>query len=183
MIAVGIDPSLTSTGVAVINDDRVRLHTVKTGKVATLRGEAVRISRIVRNVLAQLPAFDVLVIEEPNATSQYGARGERYGLYWLILTQMLRQPGLLLKVAPPTRAAYAAADHKRGKGSPQKADVLIEARRRFPHLRIANDDEADALAMACMGARFLGSPVERVELGRRELAAYERWAVTNKEKK
>lgn len=184
MIAVGIDPSLSSTGVALIGGEgSFELTTVRSAPASDLRGQVFRLTSIVRGVLRALPdRFDVLVIEEPNSRMQYGGLGERNGLYWLILSQMMSRADLLLPVTPSTRAAYAAGDHRLpedGKKTSKRA-VIAEQERRFPGAVFRNDDEADALAMASMGARFLGHPVERVGLGKRESAAFLRWAAKNK---
>ena len=50
--------------------------------------------------------------------------------------------------------------HATGKGNAGKDEVLLAVSRRYPHAPIVNNDQADAVALAAMGARLLGEPVE-----------------------
>ena len=50
--------------------------------------------------------------------------------------------------------------HATGKGNAGKDEVLLAVSRRYPQAPIVNNDQADAVTLAAMGARLLGEPVE-----------------------
>lgn len=159
MAVLGVDPSLTKTGLALIDHNRLGILTcrVATGPSApTVRGKLERLRYIRREVLAFAPEECLTVIEAPilahgNAS---GALFDRAGLYWLLIDELsLRGP--VVAVAPPTRAVYAC-----GKGNGTKAEVYAAMSARPPHLSIADHNVADALALAAMGARHLGRPID-----------------------
>jgi hypothetical protein len=54
-----------------------------------------------------------------------------------------------------------------GKGGAKKEQVALEAVRRFPDVKIADNDQADALWMAAMGCDWLGWPIVTVPLANR----------------
>ena len=61
----------------------------------------------------------------------------------------------MLVVPASSRAKYAT-----GRGNAGKDEVLLAVSRRYPHAPIVNNDQADAVALAAMGARLLGEPIE-----------------------
>ncbi|WP_162940001.1 crossover junction endodeoxyribonuclease RuvC [Gryllotalpicola protaetiae] len=165
---IGIDPSLRATGLAAIRGTSFGLATVKTRPV--LGGPAATAGRVhlaLERILALVPEDTALVvIEGPSYGSQHGARFERAGLYWMLLDQ-LRGRGLeVVIVAPRTRAKYATGD-----GSADKRTVLRTMRERFPVLNVRDDNQADALALACAGSRWLGAARDG-GLDRAQTAAY-----------
>ena len=158
MIVVGIDPSLTCTGVAVAGDDGV----IATGRartqpptVTTVRSRRRRIRMALSQTLLLVPQrIDLVVIEAPSPRSQLGQHNERVGLYWLLVDQLLSRSDVV-EVLPPTRALYAT-----GNGRADKALVKGSMRAAFPHGPVPDDNVADALALALMGLRHLGSPLD-----------------------
>jgi crossover junction endodeoxyribonuclease RuvC len=85
---------------------------------------------------------------------QSGAPRTRAGLWWLV-THALWKRGIDYAVASPAgRAKYAT-----GRGNAAKADVVREVTRRFAWFE-GGEDEADAVTLASMGARWLGFPME-----------------------
>lgn len=166
-LIVGIDPSLTSTGVAVIDtSDVLDVHTATITSAPSGPSPLERLTRIsglVDGVIAAAgPALDInttaprrVVIEAPAYSSRSGSQHDRSGLWWVLVDFARASGALLLEVPPTTRAKYAA-----GRGNAGKDEVLLAVERRYPHVGIAGNDQADALALAAIGARLAGCPIE-----------------------
>lgn len=154
-IAVGIDPSLTCTGVALIDTatGEVTTRRVKTDPAGTsLRARRDRIRRAIAGILAPMPArVGVTVIETPSHRQQYGAQNERSALFWWLVDQLIAR-GPVVEVAPPQRAKLAT-----GSGRASKDDVVAAIRAAHPGVHVPDDNVADALALADAGAHWLGA--------------------------
>ena len=158
MDVLGVDQSLTCTGLAKTTFAGVVLTArVRTSPDGDELGDIRRRVRlIVGQVLRFAPDECVTVIEAPVIPRGHsaGAILERAWLFGMLVDQlMLRGP--VVRVHQATRAMYAADS-----GRAEKAVVLEAMRAKFPELAIADDNVADALAMAAMGARWLGSPID-----------------------
>ena len=152
MIAVGVDPSLTCTGVAVIEDGEVATaRVISANEGATLLARRTRIRKALAGILKAIPArVDVTLIEVPHSRQQFSAQNERIALYWLLVDQLLAR-GPVVEVAPAQRAKLAT-----GSGRATKDDVVTTMRAAFPAARIPDDNVADALGLAWAGARWAG---------------------------
>lgn len=162
---IGIDPSLTSTGVAVVsrssagNDWAAYTFLAKSkpgdGSWTT---QHQRIRDITKSVIAELDRMPTLVSMEAPAFSRVtGHQHDRSGLWWSIYTACVDRG---LPVITPTtnqRMQYAT-----GKGNAQKDMVLAAAIKRWPEVDIIGNDDADALILAAIGARVLGLPIDSV---------------------
>lgn len=171
MIIVGIDPSLTGTGIARIDtEDRLvaAMTTVtSTGKrddtwvtrTQRLEDLAHRISKhcLIADDLSGWPVNpDLVVLEAPTLSQgRQGGHLDRHGLWWLILARLTAWECPYAVVTASSRAKYAT-----GKGNAPKDEVLLAVARRYPHVAVTNSNEADALILAAMGARHLGQPIE-----------------------
>jgi Holliday junction resolvasome RuvABC endonuclease subunit len=174
---VGLDLSLTSTGLAAIRDGKVvglGHYRTKGHKGMTINETHDRIKEITGAIVnfAESNNPDLIVIEAPSFGSSHGSGHERAGLWWSVITALVDRYGFIIPivgVAPATRAKYIT-----GNGRATK-DVVIEfARHAYTKgagFRIANDDEADALGLAAMGSRFLGYPIEPYELTEGQMAS------------
>ena len=153
-IVVGIDPSLTCTGIAVMDGVEVSTRRFVSPNIgATLLARRNRIRRAVDPILTFLPArFDVAVIEVPHSRQQYGAQNERIALYWFLVDQLIAR-GPIVEVAPSQRAKLAT-----GNGRASKDDVIAATWAAFPDARIPDDNVADAVSLAWAGARWAGVP-------------------------
>lgn len=157
---IGIDASLTSTGMATVHDngDHVVLHTVaSTGKRADgITERAARlhgITEAVRDYVAddeRWHGLALVVIEGPSMASVGGSAWDRAGVWWAIVQAAVAHAPVAV-VAPTTRAKWAT-----GSGKGDKAAIAAAMARRVPEVTIGNSDEADALALAWMGAQHLG---------------------------
>lgn len=151
---VGIDPSLASTGVAILYPDgrKATHHITSTGKRAdTLADRRQRIRGIREQLSEWIGSCDLVVIEGPSHGSRGGSPWDRAGLWWALIDIPLAMGGPVVQVAPSTRAKWAA-----GSGRADKAAVAAAMQRRCPEVELTNSDEADALAFACMGGQYLG---------------------------
>ena len=159
---VGIDPSLTATGVAVLRPpagaetpNRPALHTLgENGRAgATTVDRAARIDRQVRRVLAAVPASTSLVVIELLDTFMpgRGALTDRIGLWWALVRAVGRAGVPLAVVHTGTLKSWATGD-----GRADKKAMVQAARELWPTATIRNDNEADALLLSTMGAMHIG---------------------------
>ena len=160
---VGIDPSLTGTAVAAVDEaghlDVWKL-TTKGDEHATAHDTMHRILRIerwLRDGLVGLGDARPLLrigIEGPSyAPQRTGRDHERAGL-WHTLYRRAAMYADMVVITPAQRAKYAT-----GKGNAGKDAVLLGVCRRWPTFAGGND-EADAVTIAAMVARLDGHPVD-----------------------
>ena len=163
MTVIGLDLSLTSTGVAIARNGRiVGTKALKTSKrTGDLADMDRRLSDTTLGIQQILNAEDpkLAVIEAPSFGSKFGSPDERSGLRWRVIHALLWREIAIAQVSPRSRAKYGT-----GNGNAKKLEVLAAVRGNYAHfdLPIKTDDEADALILAAMGARHLGQPVELV---------------------
>lgn len=158
MKIVGLDLSLTSTGLAVIIDGTahvLRQSTAPAGDDVGRRHE--RLVHIAGNVREWCTGADLVVLEGPSYGSATGHQHDRSGLWWLVVHRILNAELPLAVVPPTSRARYAT-----GKGNSGKDAVLVSVVRRYPEVNVTGNDQADALILAAMGARRLGHPIDVV---------------------
>ena len=167
---VGIDLSLTSTGLADSYGQTRRVQTKPAGTgVAEVLARLHTISEAVSNfanVYVVDPAYwepspALVVVEGPSFASTGGQQHTRSGLWWMAVDAVndygiVNDPPIPILVVPPTtRAMYAA-----GKGNAGKDEVLASAIKRYPAWDITGNDIADAVVLCAIGARLLGQPIE-----------------------
>ena len=153
---VGIDPSLTATGLAVVGNGVALASCVKI-RPANLRGHE-RMDAIREVVLDTVDKAGLVVIEGPSYGSSAGQAGhhERAGLWWL-LTRLLWQADIPYAVMSPS----GLKKYITGKGNADKDSVLAAVVRRYgEHVVIDNNNAADAFALAAAGADHLGEAIE-----------------------
>jgi len=180
----GIDLSLTNTGVAVLRGDqlgdRPAVHNVlsspiKTGQrdgkgFSSLLDRRNRIQQIVARVAAHALAgynpdeddAPLFVIEAPfyGAGTASASLTDRAWLFGLTC-HVLFKNGLIVEVATTTMKKYATGSGATPSGAKSsKSAVLLAIPRMFPQVVVTDDNAADALALAAMGARALGHPRE-----------------------
>ena len=164
---VGLDPSLTACGIAILRPAD-GFSATGSARVTFLRsvgrsgrkgdGWERRSARIVaqtRRIVAHVPAEATLVVLEamPAHMPPQPYLGDRWAL-WFGVHSALNGRVPIAVVNPSTRARWAT-----GKGTAAKADVLAAVREQWPNERIADDNQADALTLASIGAHYLGWPL------------------------
>ena len=146
---VGIDPSLTATGIALPG----RLSSFQTGQ---LRGvERITELRDAVRSCIYAPDADLVAIEGPAYSRQLGAgHHEAAGLWWAIAC-LLVQYRVPYAVVPPTVLKKYAT----GKGNATKADMRVALLKRTGE-DVRDDNQVDALWLRFMGLDWLGfSPI------------------------
>lgn len=182
MIVVGVDLSLTSTGLARIHSDgRVEVARHRTKPTGDdIRSRSLRLRRIAATVTRSCAGASLVCIEGPT----YGMKGEqgahdRAGLWWLVAARLDAMDIPVVEVSPTTVKVYATG---KGGGPDASKDAVLAAviRRYIDRVEVSGNDEADALILAAMAARHLGFPVERSlpQTHLRALLAV-RWPTTN----
>jgi Holliday junction resolvasome RuvABC endonuclease subunit len=156
---IGLDLSLTRTGIAIWRDGQMRTAstppTSVNGKSYDARNR--RIVSQVYSVLGWITAnagreFDLAVIEGPILHGpQTGSFFDRAQLWGFVFSQ-LRSREWQIPVAVVNNATLKA--WATGKGNADKPMMLSAAREIWP--RVSNHDEADAAWLACMGLVKLG---------------------------
>ena len=154
---MGLDLSLTGTGIALIGDSGIRtgLLTSKGTKADTLEDRFTRLQTIVNQIRAHAPENALIVVEGPSFASVGGAHHDRSGLWWLVVAQLQLDHYTVVTVPPTVLKKYVT-----GKGNASKDDVLLAVDRRYPDAHVTDNNTADAVVLAAMGARFLNRPVD-----------------------
>lgn len=156
-IYVGLDLSLTSTGVAIIHGDVVTVQRVtsKGTKGATSEQQVERLLDIVGRIIALVPDSDAtkIAVEGPSYGSTGSAAHILGGLWWLVRAAF--RDADIVVVPPGTVKKYAT-----GRGNAGKDEVLAAVVRRYFNVEVSGNDEADALVLAAIVARLDGNPID-----------------------
>lgn len=150
MTVLGLDLSLTSTGVATKNWTRA-IRTKKLRSYPRLRYIREQILEVLIEARPQL-----VVVEGPSLGSQGSGFHQLGGLWWM-MTEVIDDAGIELAVAPPSNIKKYATGYGGGPKSGKDA-VLLAAVRRFDWFEGGND-EADALWACAMGHQWLNEPL------------------------
>ncbi|MBH5146313.1 crossover junction endodeoxyribonuclease RuvC [Rhodococcus erythropolis] len=166
---IGWDLSLTGTGISRIqpNGTANTWRVASTGrKGATLAQRNQRLIKIRNEVMAHTREADLIVVEGPayGMRSQAGTH-DRSGLWWLLVAAAMHQKIPIVE-CPPTTRAKAMTD----RGNADKSSVVAAVARMWPTVEFKSDDEADALALATIGAIHYRYPVPFLVLERHKLA-------------
>lgn len=158
-IVCGIDPSLTSAGVAVLQDGKpthVSHHGLNGHDGASWTQRSRRIRWTCGQIITALTdhAPDLVMIEGPSYGSKFGSAFDRAGLWHGLYAALDARKLAVGVVAPQTRAKWAT-----GTARAEKREVLDAVRTWYPERPVTNDDEADALVLATIGAFHLGEPM------------------------
>jgi crossover junction endodeoxyribonuclease RuvC len=157
VVTVGIDLSLTATGLARSDGECVLVG--RTGvtnlsideQIQVLNGLATEIAQVVTR--HRLP--DAICIEGLDMAQSYGGQIERTVLWWKVV-ELMRATGAKIYVAPSPQVKMYVT----GKGSGPKGAVIEAVTRWWPQLKHRGDNNlADASACALIAAHMLGEPV------------------------
>jgi crossover junction endodeoxyribonuclease RuvC len=161
---VGLDPSLTAAGIAVLKHpqhagtpNRPRLVCVGSGghNGDPLSVRSIRVGDQFKRIIEAMPATTRLVMIEalplvpPKNTRMFQ---ERAALVHRVVEFLARRRIPVVDVSVTTLKLWATGD-----GSADKKTVLDAMQALWPHAAIGdNDNKSDALALATMGAQRLG---------------------------
>lgn len=172
-VVVGVDLSLTATGLAAVTSDGT--YETTTVKSSGKRGDSLaqradRIDDIVFHVNDFTTHWrpDLVVLEGPSIMSKGGSNWDRAWLWGMVVDSWL-QAGVA--VVPPTVLKKWAA----GKGNADKAAVALGIARLWPEFECDSDNEADALGLASMGSQRLGFGVVKERAHHAECLAKAEW--------
>jgi len=163
---VGIDPSLTSTGIAHGRMATTTLHTKPCAEEIGPR--LARIRFIVGAVLRLAQAGALVVIEGPSFASreQAGQAHLRAGLWWSLVNDLTASGCDLVEVPPKTLKKFAT-----GSGNASKSDMRMALFKRGG-LDLADDNQVDAWWLREAGLHLLGDP-DAIALPKSQLDALE----------
>jgi crossover junction endodeoxyribonuclease RuvC len=165
---VGLDLSLTATGVAVVDSGAMgggyMTTTIKTlgHRNDSLSDRWERINGIAGSITGRLQGHaepygrnwldaDLVVIEGPSVMSKGGSNWDRAWL-WGAVVDLFLSSHVRVAVASPSTVKKWATD----RGNADKASVAVAVARLWDQFECESDNEADALALASMGAQRLG---------------------------
>lgn len=151
---VGVDLSLTSTGIAVYDTKRGmwKFHNPKTvgHRQDTWMQQTQRIYTLANLILGTISNHALVVVEGPSYNSVSTSVWERAALYYQ-LTIWLQELEIPIAVAAPkTLKLWATGTGMAGKKSVQNVAEQFVGR------KLANNDVADATILALMGMHRLG---------------------------
>lgn len=158
-IFVGLDVSLTATGVAIATAVNITTSRVesKAPKNATTDQQIVRMQSIVARIVELIPVSDhtIVAMEGPSFGSSL-SQHTMGGIWWLV-RDGLQHLGVEVWIVPPSTVKKYAT----GSGSAAKDKVLAAVIRRYAAaVDVDTNDEADALVIAAIIARVGGHPIE-----------------------
>lgn len=166
---VGLDPSLSSTGIAL--GPGLDAHTIvtKPGDYGTtVAGRAARVTAIARRVIDLTEPGALVVIESPGFSrgAEPGAH-LRAGLWWLLIVELFDQGCEVIEVAPTTLKKFAT-----GRGNADKADMRMALYQRAG-LDLRDDNQVDAWWLREVGLQLAGHP-DALTLPKPQVAALAR---------
>lgn len=147
------------------------------GEDLTARGA--RLRSVATPVIRAARGSDLILIEDLYMGSGTGGQLDRAGLFWLVVATLTAEGHPVALVTNNHLKMYAL-----GKGAGKGTDkdyVLAAVVRRYPDVPVQSNNTADALVLAAMGARHLGSPLE-TDLPDTHLRAMKavHWPATNR---
>lgn len=161
MIVAGVDPSLTSAGVAILDNGQPTLAESygfpgHNGASYQQRSRRIRhqVWNATREILRIRDHVALVVIEEhPYAVRISGSEFDRSAL-WHGIYGALDHANIPIAVMPNSTAKKWIT----GRGNAKKPEIVATIDSWWPGVA-RNDDEADALGLAAIGAHHLGDPM------------------------
>lgn len=154
---VGLDISLTATGIA---SSLGWCKTVGRCDVTTapLLVRVGQVGQLEDSILRHVGRPDLVVVEVPAFRALGGGVLERSALWWNVVRGLIARDVPVAEVHNNTRMRYAT-----GKGQAGKSAIVDAVARRYPMFTTLGDDNlADAVVLAAMGADRLGHPLAPV---------------------
>jgi Holliday junction resolvasome RuvABC endonuclease subunit len=158
---VGLDPSLTSTGLALPSGPQ----TITSEPCGDLLADRMgRIANISATIVGQVPHGAVVVIEAPALSRNVGQAHLRAGLWWLIAIELADRSCCVVDVKPNVLKKFAT-----GNGNASKADMRMAL---FQRTGIDNpdDNQVDATWLRYAGLQLMDHH-DAITLPKTQLAA------------
>jgi Holliday junction resolvasome RuvABC endonuclease subunit len=160
-IVIGLDPSLTGTGIASSNGwcDVIgykRPNSKAPGITQLPHHERLAAMRtLLTDVTTAIGNPALVVMELPAPSRSGGGAHERGWFWWQLYNHLDTHETLIGLLTPNQRALYAT-----GKGQATKNAVVDSVARRWPDWPTAGDDNAaDAVVLMAAGRDWLGWPI------------------------
>lgn len=174
---VGIDLSLSQTGVAILHGGKVTTNYLNVKPVASedrYLSKLLRFEKIGNGLLDMLdetiqPWTEPHIFLEGPAYQSKGSSGHDIAGNWWLFYQSLVANGMSPHIIPPSTVKQYAT----GKGNANKDAVMAAVIRRYLDIDIPNNDVADAVTLMALGARYFGQPIE-ADLPKLNLKALEK---------
>lgn len=167
-----LDISLTGTGIADVTDLGGPARQITVGRVSsappkrrkgdpgpTTAQRSARLRSLAGQITARCAGADLVVVEGPSYASEGAGTWDRAGLWWLVVAR-LTGAGLNVVEVPPSNVKLYAVGKGSGAGTGKDEVLAAVIRRYFGVVEVPGNNEADALTMAAMAARYLGHPIE-----------------------
>lgn len=161
MRTIGIDLSLTGTGLAAVEQGGCWVHRVGATGLTAITDLSERVNQLAilgnRIASAVLDANDVdlVLIETPALSRSRGGVYER-GYVWYHVVRLLAVQGVRVAGVDPGQLKLYAT----GRGNASKGEVVDAVARRWPQFPTRGDDNlADAAVLAAMAADLLDAPL------------------------
>lgn len=146
MRIVGLDLSLTASGVAIWNDRTLSLLTLESPHAGGIE----RLDWIYNQVRELCRNAELVVVEGLSYGSNMPSAQERAGL-WFIVARALWKAGIPMQAVAPTQVKKFVT----GKGSAEKSLILREVFRRW-NIIAEDDNQADAAVLVRIGLVLAG---------------------------
>lgn len=148
MNVVGVDPSLTGTGLAYQGES----EKVLTPSATTIRGQLQRMNIIASRVAIHTPPGTLVVMEGPGF-SRGGQKGHHAlaGLWWVLAATIVSRGCHLVEIKPNVLKKFAT-----GKGNADKA-AMRAAWHWHTRQDVADPDRVDALWLREVGLQLIDS--------------------------
>jgi hypothetical protein len=149
MRIIGLDLSLSSTGVAIYTPGHVEVRRAYSkAQGSTLANRADRLIGLLGEIGDHTIGSDLVVVEGPShGQARQGGQHDRAGLWWMVVYGLHLNGTPVVEIPPACVKKYAT-----GKGNSSKDEVLAAVVRRYPDVPVMGNDEADALVLAAMAA-------------------------------
>lgn len=161
---VGIDPSLTGTGIAFGN----RLMTVGSKPAGTsLTARRERLTDLCRRIV-ETAGPGTVIIEAPSlGQARQGGTLDRNGLWWLLVDELMGRGAVVVEVPPATLKKFAT-----GRGNAPKGDMRMALFKRAG-IDCGDDNQVDAWWLRQIGLHLTDDP-DRLRLPQPQLAALDK---------
>lgn len=156
---LGIDFSLTATGVCAITDGDAECIKITSKKEEHWHEFPARVANIALEIEKWVGDQDpTVILESPAFAAKSSSLDRMFGGWWLLVDILATAIGYdaPLLVTPTQLKRFAV-----GKGNAGKEEVMAAMIRRYPDVNITDNNTADATALAAIGAAAYGEPFNR----------------------